>query len=190
MDDYTKAVAQTLIDIANGIESFAYVANPQTQFAQRTQTDDVEAKISVGNRKTPVTLTLEANESPIRALKGGKLQRGKAMARRYLDLLKNQRVEDYREEACKLAAFATYKVMTGRARSLEGAMLSREILGRLENQADVKVESLTYGDTEWPRESILNKRESLEGYLEAMESANLIEAKQNRRESSMGDFKL
>jgi hypothetical protein len=151
-------IRNVLANIPQIVKSFNYVANAPTQFFQRDTFPAMVARVKVKGRKTPYKVELESRFNPALNPKTG--ERGRHEARLFLNLLAQKRIRDktLMPHYNGMLVWCAAKIVTSRARSLEGALMS---LAFDALEADGKLESLVIRDTTYTRDDILAKRDEL-----------------------------
>lgn len=141
------------------IYDFNYVANAPTQFFQRDTFPAITASIKAKGRKSIFKVNLESRYNPAIHPKTG--ERGKHSARVFLNLLASQKIRDksIMPTYNGLLIWCAAKIVTSRARSLEGALMS-QVFNTLESGGG-KLLSMKIRDTEYSREDVLARRDDL-----------------------------
>ncbi len=155
----TGKVKQIMSSIRQVIYDFHYVANAPTQFFQRDSFPEISATIKMLGRKAAFKVVLESRYNPAIHPKTG--ERGKHSARVFLNLLASQKIRDKSVMPTYngLLVWCAAKMVTSRARSLEGALMS-QAFNMLEN-AGGKLQVMRIRDTEYSRDDILARRDDL-----------------------------
>lgn len=152
-------IKTTMAQVRQVIYDFNYVANAPTQFFQRDTFPAITAGIKVAGRKAPFKVALEARYNPAIHPKTG--ERGKHSARVFLNLLASQKIRDKSVMPTYngLLVWCAAKIVTSRARSLEGALMSQAF--NLLETAGGNLQSMKIRDTEYSRDEILARRDEL-----------------------------
>ncbi len=155
-----NTVKTTLAQVRQVIYDFHYVANSPTQFFQRDTFPAITASIKMAGRKSVFKVALEARYNPAIHPKTG--ERGKHSARVFLNLLASQKIRDKSVMPTYngLLVWCAAKIVTSRARSLEGALMS-QVFNLLETEVGGTLQSMKIRDTDYSRNEILAHRDEL-----------------------------
>ena len=155
----TTTVKTVMAQVRQVIYDFHFVANAPTQFFQRDAFPQIAATIKMKGRKSPFKVALEARYNPAIHPKTG--ERGKHSARVFLNLLASQKIRDKSVMPTYngLMVWCAAKIVTSRARSLEGALMSQAF--NLLETAGGSLVSMKIRDTEYSRDDILARRDEL-----------------------------
>jgi hypothetical protein len=161
------------------IREFNFVANAPTQFFQRDTFPAIVSRIKAKGRKSVYKVELEARYNPAIHPKTG--ERGKHSARVFLNLLAGKRIKDKSVMPTYngLLTWCAAKIVTSRARSLEGGLMS-QAFDMLE-ESGAKIESLAIRDSNYSRDDILARRDELLLNLEVGLGAGTIRAVSGRK---------
>lgn len=165
------------------IREFNYVANSPTQFFQRDTFPVIKASVKANGRKSVYRVELESRYNPAIHPKTG--ERGKHSARVFLNLLAGRKIKDKSVMPTYngLLVWCAAKIVTSRARSLEGGLMSQAF--DLLETGGAKLESLAIRDSNYSREDILAKRDELLLNLEVGQQAGLIKQVSGRKSTAV-----
>lgn len=188
----SKAIAgykQALMMLRDLIYSFNVVANSPTQFYQRLFDKPLRAKIKQAGRKTPHDVKREKFYCP--AIHPKTQERGKRSARVYLNLLQAGHYKNDKSVVDNMLdnlLWCSAKIVTSRARSLEGALMSLA-LDHLE-QAGFTIQSLSIGDNKYSRDDILARKDALILSYNVQLDAGIIAEQEQPRKVNLSDDML
>ncbi len=179
-----KSIRQTLANTIEIIDNFNYVDNSPTQFFQRNSFQAITATVKMLGRKTPYKVAIAAGETcPAVHPKTG--ERGRHSARVYMNLLLGHKIRDKTTIANHHAmlVWCAAKIVTSRARSLEGALMSLAF-NSLELKTG-KLSELIISKTVHSRDDILAKRDGLLLNLEVGVAAGTITPKVGKSKNQL-----
>ena len=178
-----KVYVNTMSELQRLIREFNYVANAPTQFFQRDTFLIMTSSIKVKGRKSPFKVELEKHYNPAIHPKTG--ERGKHSARVFLNLLAGKRIKDKSVMPTfdGLLTWCAAKIVTSRARSLEGGLMS--LAFNLFESAGATFESLAIKDASYSRDDVLAKRDELLLNLEVGLNAGTIHTVSGRKSAQV-----
>ncbi len=179
-----KNVRLVLANTIDVINAFNYVDNAPTQFFQRNSFQAITAEVKMLGRKTPFKVAIAAGET-CPAVHPKSLERGKRSARIYMNLLLGHKVVDKTTMTHynAMLVWCAAKIVTSRARSLEGALMSLGF-NALELKTG-KLNSLVINKTVHSRDDILARRDGLLLNLEVGIAAGTIVPKTGRSKNQL-----
>ena len=178
-----SAFVDSMSTLQRLIRDFNFVANAPTQFFQRDTFPIIKSRIKVAGRKSPFKVELEARYNPAIHPKTG--ERGKHSARVFLNLLAGKRIKDASVMPTYngLLTWCAAKIVTSRARSLEGGLMSRAF--DMIEATGAKLESLSIRDSNYSREDVIAKRDELLLNLEVGLNAGTIHSVGGRKSAQV-----
>lgn len=178
-----SAFVDSMSTLQRLIREFNFVANAPTQFFQRDTFPIIKSRIKVKGRKSPYKVELEARYNPAIHPKTG--ERGKHSARIFLNLLAGKRITDKSVMPTYngLLVWCAAKIVTSRARSLEGGLMSRAF--DMLEATGATLETLSIRDSNYSREDILAKRDELLLNLEVGLNAGTIHPVSGRKSTQV-----
>lgn len=196
-NDNVSVYASASRAINDIVRNFVWVQNSPTQWAQRADRNPgVKASVNVPHKKSAEIVEFPEGYCLARAPRGSIMKHDKTCARDYLDALSDVRIgngseSDLAKELAANAVWSGWKLMTGRATSLEGAMMA-QILDMLRDKGITveKIELHNESEDAFESGTIYDKVDKLIEWLNLNTEAGYIEPQRANTRQASSSFTL